>query len=133
MNYQSYLESQDRMKTIECDECKNEFLFANDIVKEDEVRIHNNSIKLTYFTCPHCFKVFPVLIDTIKSLSLKSAYVHQLGVIEHLTKRKKPTEKAIERANKYKRLLEKEYSYISKAYNGVFYQKDKKETGDHDH
>jgi uncharacterized protein YbaR (Trm112 family) len=107
-----------------CDECKGEFILTEDNIKTGHAEVNNVKLKLTYFICPHCNKLYRISIDTDKTQQLKDTYLSLVQMIQERAKiGKLPTQSQLDRVNKQKKLLDKEYQRLDSIYSGVFYQK----------
>lgn len=48
--------------TVFCDSCKEEFSLGSVKIDEATVQIKNQALKLEYFTCPKCNKIYRILL-----------------------------------------------------------------------
>lgn len=61
--------------TIKCDLCHGEFHLAREVLKEEQVTLHQeglepHEVRLTYLYCPLCGKRYPVIMDDESTLPL---------------------------------------------------------------
>lgn len=56
---------------IKCDECKKEFSLNTVNIENAEVKINDQQLSLTYFTCPKCNKIYRVSLFDSRYFELK--------------------------------------------------------------
>lgn len=61
--------------TIKCDLCHREFQLTKEVLKEEQVTLHQeglepHEVRLTYLHCPLCGKRYPVIMDDESTLPL---------------------------------------------------------------
>lgn len=64
MNADSYFSHKNKIKVSTCDDCKKDFLVNSIDIKKDIIYIRDWDVELEfqYFVCPHCGKVYKILM-----------------------------------------------------------------------
>lgn len=120
----AYNKAKDILKVTVCDECQGEFVLTEDSILTTDTVAKESVLTLTYFVCPHCKRLYVIRIDTQKTKQMKFNYQLQAAKIKaYIDRGKVPSEAHLNRLDKYKRILDKEYSRLDSIYKGSFYQK----------
>ena len=105
---------------LNCDECKKDFKLASKDVTTRKFSIKGEVITYTFFTCPHCGKVYPVQLDNIGTLELyKTVRNVMLFFKNNLVN---PTKAQIKQVDKQQARLKTKRAKLVKKYNGSVYQ-----------
>jgi hypothetical protein len=124
-----YEQEKAKLKITYCDECRGEFILTNDKLLVSELNPKGEHIAITYFVCPHCNKLYKIAIDNMKTANLKQLIeCHVNNLARARARGKEITQTQIDRVNKYRKLLTKEYARLDSTYNGSFYQKSEQDT-----
>jgi ssDNA-binding Zn-finger/Zn-ribbon topoisomerase 1 len=119
-----YEEEKKKPKLVVCDDCQGEFILTQESIKTDSLEAKGEIIQITYFTCPHCNKLYKIKIDSIKTLQALKVYEMQMNLVTtKLQKGKVVTEANMNRLEKAKKNLAKEYGKLDELFSGSFYQK----------
>lgn len=114
--------------TVKCDLCRREFPLTREVVKEEQVTLHQeglepHDVRLTYLLCPLCGKRYPVimddestlpLLDKLRNIMSKQLKQSQRGFQPNLQLEKK--RKELNRKLDFKR------QKLAEKYNGSLYQ-----------
>lgn len=114
--------------TIKCDLCHGEFRLTKDVLKEEQVTLHQegldpHEVRLTNLQCPLCGKRYPVIMDDETTLPLLEKLRVVMVKQAKLQKAGKPKSAALER--KHKDLnwkLDFRRQRLAVKYNGSLYQ-----------
>ena len=58
-------------KKVSCDECKHEFLLSSVNIHEATMELGGQALKLVYFACPKCNKIYRVTLKDARYEELK--------------------------------------------------------------
>lgn len=61
-----------KTKTVYCDECKYEFSMNTVNIEEAIININKQELKLVYFTCPKCNKIYRISLEDKQCEELRS-------------------------------------------------------------
>lgn len=105
-------------KRIQCDECKKTFPMEASIFKNSKNANENGeTMDVTYFTCPHCNKVYVVLIMDNEARRRKKRYDASVKMLDNYAKLKKVLPETVKKQfeqtraeyNEYVKFLKEKY------------------------
>ena len=114
--------------TIKCDLCHGEFRLTKDVLKEEQVTLHQewlepHEVRLTYLYCPLCGKRYPVIMDDETTLPLLEKL--RTVMVKRVKLARKGAPKSAELERKHKDLnwkLDFRRQRLAVKYNGSLYQ-----------
>lgn len=114
---------------IFCDICKGEFNVSKETLREEKVSLEKDGTLtdavITFLQCPACGKIYPVIVDTCKSLTLlekaREAYCKR---VKYLHKHKPIPARLDERYKTLNQKLDFQRQQIAEKFNGAIYQLD---------
>lgn len=91
--------------TIKCDLCHGKFRLTKDVLKEEQVTLHQegldpHEVRLTYLYCPLCGKRYPVIMDDETTLPLLEKLRKVLAKQVKLARKGAPKSAELERKHK---------------------------------
>lgn len=82
-----YISTKQAEKILVCDNCKCEFKLKSVTFQEADFVIRGHNIRLTFFTCPKCNKIYKTLISDAHYQELMSDFIGSKETLEKLIKR----------------------------------------------
>jgi predicted Rdx family selenoprotein len=124
-----YKKERSALKVTYCDECRKEWILTSNDIKQQKMSPKGEEIVLTYFVCPHCGKIYPICIDNVQTVQMKSQIEAQVNKLAAFKSRNKiVSQSQLYRVAKLQKLLKKEYDRLDALYNGKFYLKTPEKT-----
>lgn len=91
LKYEDFLKEQEKEKILECDECKKKFPLTLELVQVAIVKNEKDeAMKVTFFACPYCFKVYVVFIEDAYAKRLQQKIQYTTNKILALKRYRKP-------------------------------------------
>lgn len=110
-------------KILVCDDCKHEFLLKSVAFQEADFMIRGHKIRLTFFSCPKCNKIYKTLLSDEHYQSLFNDYLKSKETLERVIK-KQASEEIIERhmniCNAKLKRVEAYENHLCSIYPGTF-------------
>lgn len=122
LDMSKYVAAKESVKITVCDKCKGEFVVSYEDLKVESITINGENLAVTNFRCPHCEKMYVVLIDTFHTLRAKENVQQELRKLEILKKRKDEykIKKQIERIELKNKKLQRIYNMLEHKYTRYF-------------
>lgn len=114
--------------TVKCDLCHRDFNLTKDVVKEEQVTLHQeglepHEVRLSYLYCPLCGKRYPVIMDDETTLPLLEKLRNVMAKQVKQARNGFPQNPQLEKKRKeLNRKLDFRRQKLAEKYNGSIYQ-----------
>ena len=114
---------------VQCDICKKTINLTKDNLKEEKVTLtkdgESEEVYMTYLSCPHCGKTYPVMMDDAETAllakDLRNTYLRKIHYFQLC---KHTPQKLEERYRKLNSKLNFKRQNLAKKFDGATYQLD---------
>lgn len=114
--------------TVKCDLCHREFPLNREVVKEEQVTLHQeglepHDVRLTYLLCPLCGKRYPVIMDDESTLPLLDKLRNIMSKqLKQSQRGFQPNPQLEKKRKELNRKLDFKRQKLAEKYNGSLYQ-----------
>lgn len=112
---------QNYMKEVICDSCEGKFLFKAIELKTETLCPKEENIDLTYYTCPHCGKVYVVSIENEELKSLRHGFEAYKARVKGLQAKGRAKSYHVKQLQRELAKLREFSEVLSNRYRGEFY------------
>ncbi len=118
-----YEKVKNQTKIISCDECGKSWVFQETSTQKDRITIKGVHLQVTYFTCPHCNKLYVICIDDNETLQLRQKLLLETKRITKDRNLGKDVSKRVRKVQTLYQTLKDKNEVLKHRYQGTFYQK----------